>query len=511
VLSFPQNAKGNQPKSALWVALIFCAAFLLFNLSNPLFYDDAFISMRIARNFVEGKGLYHNLEEKVQTNTSLLYPLLTAPMQLFSQDTAPKAVMAFDFILFFLSILLISQFLSRVSNVGKLPIPWQVFVYSLLNFALYTGRVLTPGMETQLYLLFISATFFLNLPPARKTIIQAFSTFCRPEGSLLFWSGLAGRISRSSSLKKTLAESLLPISGLLVSMLIGWLYYQSAIPHTILVKQCLKPVFSESVWYFFRQVLFDTQYLFISVLQAIGIWFIWKNRKQKIVFEVALYLGFYVLFFTFGPGWNRFFGWYQMPVKFLLTLFAVWQIVQWCLSGYGKTILIFFGILALPEAKQYLRMSTYRQDGIRKAGHMLAGLSGGQPFVVTCEPIGFLSYYAMNCRFRDYPGLASGISLEILRKEGPIRVKNYFENPAFQAIIRKSGAHLVLLSRPEYRSFKSMMDSEFRFICRIGQYSDSEFNSEFLVFGNPANLSSEKIRELQARALRLGYPSGHVP
>lgn len=486
--------------------------FLLFNLSNPLFYDDALISMRIARNFIEGKGLYHNLEEKVQTNTSLLYPLLTSPLQLFSLDLAPKAVMTFDFVLFFLCILLISNFLRRVSDIGKLAIPWQIFIFSLLNFALYTGRVVTPGMETQLYLLFISATFFLNLPPVwGKKIIPALSTFCRPEGSLLFWSGWFGRISRNSTPKKMLSEALFPVVALLLFMLIGLLVYQSAIPHTILVKQCLKPVFSESVQYFFRQVLFDSQYLFISVLHAIGLWFIWKNRKQKLVREVAMYLSFYILFFTFGPGWNRFFGWYQMPVKFLLTLFAVWQIGNWCLAGRGKMILIFFGFLAIFEARQYLRMSTYRQDGIRKAGQMLSGLSGGEPLVVTCEPIGFLSYYAMHCRFRDYPGLASRISLDILRKEPPLSVKNYFESPAFQAIIRKSGSHLVLLSRPEYKSFKPTMDSEFSFICRIGQYSDREFNSEFLVFANPGNLSPEKIQQLQNRARWLGYPAGLFP
>lgn len=492
---------------AFGTALLFCIAFLIFNLKNPLFYDDAFISMRIARNFIEGKGLYHNLEEKVQTNTSLLYPILTAPFQWLSPDLAPRAVMSFDFFLFFLNILLISGLLIKISDIGKLIASRQILLFSVLNFALYSGRVVTPGMETQLYLLFISGTFLLRQSGLFSFIPASLIVFCRPEGILLFWSIWLSGIRRRISVTEKIIPALFALLVTGFFLLIGYWVYGSAIPHTILVKQCLKPVYAESVIFLFRQVMFDMRYLFLAVLQAIGIWYAWQNLHRNIIREVAVFLLVYMVFFTFGPGWNRFFGWYQMPVKFLLTFLAVLQLSEWMKTGLRLVMPVFFLVLAVYEGNVYRRMATYRQDGIRSAGKMLAQLTENQSFAITCEPIGFLSYHAGSCRFRDYPGLASRISLRILREHGPVSVKSYFDNPAFLAIIRESGSGLVLLSRPEYASFKTIMNREFRFICRIGKYSEQEFNSEFLVFANPRNLDTEKIRKLENRAGRLGYPS----
>ncbi len=500
-----KNFKKGKFFYASFISLAFCLAFISVQLYNPLLYDDALISMRISRNFMEGNGLFHNLEEKVQTNTSLIYPLLFSPFQLLEKDQAILGVVAFDFFLFFLVILLVIRVLYKISDLGVLPFPKQLFLISLLNFALYSGRVVTPGMETQVYLLFILGTFYLRFSQKNWAILSSLSTFCRPEGSLLFWAIWIQERPKSGNLKKWIWLAGMPLLALVVFFFVSFWFYGSAIPHTILVKQNIRINYLDSLTFFIRLVLLDPWHLFLTAIQVTGVWYAIKNRRQEPVKYLGTYLLLYILFFTFGLGWNKFFGWYQMPVKVVLTLFGCLQLINWLKVGSNLLGISFFVVLAIFETYTYQRVSQNTQAGIRSAGKMLNQLTEGKPYLVTSEPLGFLSFYAMHCQFRDYPGLASRHSLRLLQENGPITVSNYFDNRAFREIILKSGGQLILLSRPEYASFKSMMDKEFEFICRIGKYSDFEFNSEFLVFANPKNLDEQEILFLKNKSKFLGY------
>lgn len=509
--SFPEetNTKGLASflQLAVGISILFSVFFLVFNLFFPVYYDDALISMRISRNFMEGNGLFHNLEEKVQTNTSLLYPVLVAPFQLLPQDLAIKANVCFDFLISFFNILLIFNILSHLFKVDSLSAKSRVTLIVLLNLAFFTSRIITLGMETQVYLLLILTTFYLIISRKNWFWISYLTTFCRPEGSLL---GIIYGAQKFFEKKEWFPQLKLGAFGLLI---IGFysiclfLIYGSWVPYTMEVKWNLKPVIFDSLHYFIFRVLFNTRYPLQMVVHGLGLWFLVLNWKKEEIRLMGLFILFYALLFNVLAGGNSFFGWYQAPVKlFLLILFGL-QLADWMKEGSVRVILIVFGFLSIQASWRFWYESTqFNQNGIMAAGKMLNQLTENKPYIITSEPLGFLSYYNMNCQFRDYPGLASKISLGILKQYGPITRANYFDNIAFKKIIQQAGSHLILLSRPEFDSFQEMMTKEFIYLCRVGKYSPSEYNSEFLVFANPKVLGPNQIERLKNRARIMLIP-----
>lgn len=485
---------------------VFALLFLWFFLSYPMFYDDALISMRISKNFILGNGPFHNLEEKVQTNTSLLFPILVSPIQLLSIESALKATIVFDFIVSFFNVLIVFKIIKRLSNFNCLPIGQKALIVFLFNFGFYTGRILSPGMETQVYLLLILTTYWQFISEQKAYWLGFGTSFIRPEGGL--FAGIIGILEfwRSQKISSLFKPLKIGISLAILYLLIQFLIYGHFIPHTILVKWNIISKWHEGLHYFFFRVLFHYRYVFHSVAYGLGIWFLIENFRQFEIKVLSLFLIVYSFIFNILTGGNVFFEWYQTPVKtFLLMsacLFLIDKLRNFKSWYFGVTVTILVGASGYWFWKEGPRIN---QNGMILSAKMLNQLTENQQYYITSEPIGWFGYFNMNLEFRDYPGLASQYSLDLLKKYGPVHRNSYFNNLIFEKIIKEAGGQLILLSPPEKEAYTNLLHNEFSFICRIGKFSNSEFNSEFFVYANPKTLNLEKISKLRMRAANLKF------
>lgn len=484
-----------------WISLGFAVLALTWFLVYPFYYDDAFISFRISRNIAEGLGPYHNLVEKVQTNTSLLYPFLVAPFQFLSRNWAVKVNTGFDFFLGFLVVGQVWIALRRHPGFAKMHLGSRTRFAFWINLAFYANRMLVPGMETQLYMLGLLLTW--NAFEQGKTYAFPLGfalSFIRPEGALLaiiFW--LSGQWTIGIRVKSLVAALLLAS----VYLSLQWHFFGSLVPHTLAVKALIEPELGNSLWHFVVHIFLPYRYPLVLLVHLVGTLFLAQQVGKRNYQTLSLFLLIYALVFCVLAGGNAFFGWYQSPLKVFLLLAAGWQCIEWwpVLERNGLTISLGICLAVVPVLYEQVR---FRQDGIFKAATDLANLTRGKKWSITCEPMGVLGYYNPHIQFTDYPGLASARSLNLLKKYGPIRRSNYFKNEAFRQIILQGKADLVLLSPPEAKAFETIMaNAPFVFLGKIGIEKISEHNSAFFVWLNQTQVSKTTEAELKRKAKEL--------
>lgn len=488
------------------ISVVFALLFLWFFLSYPIFYDDALISMRISKNFISGNGLFHNLEERVQTNTSLLFPILVSPIHLLSIPSALKATIIFDIIVSCINVLIIIEIIKSLSNFDSLKTGQKALIVFILNFGFYTGRLIAPGMETQVYLLLILASYWQFITGRNGYWLGFGTSFIRPEGGLMATIIVFLRYLQNIKISAHIKPLFIAIILAIIYLSVQYYVYGNWVPHTILVKWNIVAHVYEGLYYFFFRVLIYYRNIFHSVAYGMGIWFLIENYKRFEIKIQGVFLIAYSFIFNVLTGGNVFFEWYQTPVKAFLLMAACLFLIEKLKNGKPVNWVLVSAILVLASGYRFWNESTrFNQNGMILSAKMLHQLTENEKYYITSEPIGWFGYYNMHLEFRDYPGLASRHSLALLKKFGPVHRKAYFNNKVFEKIINEAGGQLILLSPPENESYSGLMKKEFAFICRIGRFSTTEFNSEFFVYANPKTLDGKKISELRRRATAFQF------
>ncbi|MCG6193216.1 hypothetical protein LFX25_08170 [Leptospira sp. FAT2] len=156
--------------------------------------DDAFISLRYAKNFADGKGLVFNAGEYVEGYTNFLWTVLLIPFHWKEWIHPVDATYCFG-IASFLGTCIYLLFFSRRISKDNLPIPFALSCFVLLHH----NRVFaTGGLETSLHgFIFIASSYHLIYSQriiSYRTILgiglSALSCLNRPDG--LLFHGLAG-------------------------------------------------------------------------------------------------------------------------------------------------------------------------------------------------------------------------------------------------------------------------------------------------------------------------------
>jgi hypothetical protein len=159
--------------------------------------DDTFISLRYARNFVEGNGLTMNLGERVEGYTNFLWTMIMA----FTLKMGWDAIFFMRALGFFLS--LATATLLFFATQKWLPKNRWIRGWSVLLFASspIVGLWTTSGMETPLMTFWVASILFIQAHVAgltddnRRTrlhwgilcgIVLAAAELTRPEGKALF-------------------------------------------------------------------------------------------------------------------------------------------------------------------------------------------------------------------------------------------------------------------------------------------------------------------------------------
>ena len=125
--------------------------------------EDAFITFRYVKNFVEGHGIVYNLGEYVEGYTHFLWLLILSAAKFIGFD-AVEVSMNLG-IAAYAAILVIYMLISKNENqqrVKSAPIKFYLPLAAILLALNYDMNVwASGGLETSLYTLFISLAFYL--------------------------------------------------------------------------------------------------------------------------------------------------------------------------------------------------------------------------------------------------------------------------------------------------------------------------------------------------------------
>lgn len=393
-------------------------------------YDDAWIGYRIAKNIAVGNGAVFNKGERVRANTSLLYPVLISPAFFADDATAVHIVDLFDVATYIISVIIFSALLAGLIKNHLNLEHWAVFpVIFLFTTSL---QVVVLGMETQLYIIYITLTLYLYSVKRQyfaAFIISCLGIYIRPDAVLLTAVIFVYCIfvNRQSLVKYLLSGGAIAM----VYFLISYMYYGELIPHTAAVKDLLFP---DKLKYL-PGLLYGLFYphnltTFYSVFFIFG--FIVFARRPDPFFIWGI---LYFLFFTFKATWFVGFGWYRVPFGYFVnaleaagiawvfllvknrllktsgplihTAFSSGAVILLCLYSYK--IYDFNFIMAKdynPRYKSTLRVT-------KQVANTLIALNNNQ--YVLIEPLGFVGFFAFNQRFKDFPGLASKEVFEVVK------------------------------------------------------------------------------------------------
>ncbi|NIM98931.1 MAG: hypothetical protein GTO24_12870 [candidate division Zixibacteria bacterium] len=246
---------------------------LLFHINYLRFVcDDAFISFRYAKNFLDGYGLVYNIGERVEGYTNFLWTLLLGLfMRLRLEAVVVSQVLG---ILFSLGTVVLLLRLNRrvypAENLFNYLAP--VFLVSCGAYAAWS----TGGLETSFYtfLVFLGSFFFISGMDEPKHFVFSGLTFAlvcltRLDGLILagitfvflFSLSVVGKKIKPGSLWLWSLCFLVPF---LVYFAWRWSYYGRFLPNTYYIKLGHGPLYRQGFLYLFD--FFNRFWIWLTVI-----------------------------------------------------------------------------------------------------------------------------------------------------------------------------------------------------------------------------------------------------
>ncbi len=268
--ALPLNSVKPQPN--LW-APIAAVAILAYGLYRAIdlkwICDDAFITMRYVKNFVDGNGLVYNIGERVEGYTHFLWLLLLAASKAIGFDPVDASmwlgIAAYAGILVLLLAISLREHKKNSKRIW-LPIAAALFA---LNYD--TAEWASGGLETSFYALLILGAFYLwfysrfsEQPRLLLTgLALALVSLTRPDGVLFTATAVAllavvgfRRKQSMLSLSRSIGILVLPSIVIGVPYLIWkYNYYGDLLPLTYYAKSADENYFGQGffyIWLYFR-------------------------------------------------------------------------------------------------------------------------------------------------------------------------------------------------------------------------------------------------------------------
>jgi hypothetical protein len=194
-------------------------------------YDDAFITMRYARNLAEGFGFVYNPGERVMGDTCPAFGLLQS-IFFFLHLPMPALLVALNVVLD-ATIFVVSAKLLTDANRARAIVPF-AFVMAIDPIL---ARICVGGMEMNLHLLVVLAAVLSHHAnrPYRATLLASLAYFLRPESVLLVGLLCALELKRNGW-KRAVACAALSLAVVAGPLLWMYSYYGTIIAQSVIAK-----------------------------------------------------------------------------------------------------------------------------------------------------------------------------------------------------------------------------------------------------------------------------------
>jgi arabinofuranosyltransferase len=225
-------------RATLLILFSICILFLLNVYRYNFISDDSFITLRYARNLVQGEGLVFNPGERVEGFTSMLWTLLLSLCGLIGIDLLAAARILG--VVAGLTTIILTYRLFHALNGSEVQSVLGLFAPLMLAvngaFACWAGS----GMETALFVCLTMGSYLMVLEErwVFATVLTSACILTRPEGMLVFGLLFLFQFIRAWGDKKRLWLGWLLACGITASGLVAFrlFYFQDWLPNTFYAK-----------------------------------------------------------------------------------------------------------------------------------------------------------------------------------------------------------------------------------------------------------------------------------
>lgn len=490
---------------SIWVgvavgALLVFYQFIVFDVLQ----DDAFISFRYVRNFMEGHGLVFNLGERVEGYTNFFWIILLAFLAKLGLPLIETARTVG--VLAAIGTLRLSAYAAQRCYLQRNWL-WIAAVPFLLAangaLAYWAGSGLETGLFT--FLAAAGAVTYL-FRPNLSLVFVALAALTRPEGALLaFLFGIAGIILKQRSWKATLTFWGILALVLLPYAAFKWFYYGSLLPNPFHAKTGFSAEYLQSgleyVWLFLQHYGGYGLFLILPFL-------FWKRLTLFSRFCLLIFAGYTLYLGAVGGDVlkaHRFF----VPVLLFFS-FPLMDFLYWLVSHRWYTVRVFPGIVLALAGYAYLYPLSYlEREGLSqktslehwtKAGHYFANDKTVKTLALSA--IGAISYFAGEKRVIDMLGLTEpAIAKNTEKIEGLISTWKE----------RKYNAEYVLSQKPDIILFSTGFKPSAPAERALFLYPEFRYNyrPEFLFWAGRFDIYYRRFQH-RAAGLKPDQPASFV-
>jgi arabinofuranosyltransferase len=398
--------------------LVIVAIFVVHSLSLNFTQDDAYISYRYVKNFINGNGLVFNPKEKVEGYTNFLWIIILSFFAKFGLDMIVVSKIlgvASGCIAIFLLYKISTLFFQKANRSPNSILAWffalspSLLLASNGAFAYWS----ISGLESAFFVMAVLLSVYFYFTSQRLMIVSsALSTLIRPEGVLIFviimWHKLFFK-------KDKLKDCLFSLAGFIILLLpfliFKLLYYGDILPNSFYAKTGFSLEYMRSGLEYFW--LFLRHYGLWGVLYLLPILFYKSlDDKQKLFLLFAYIYTFYVILIGGDVLKVHRFFLPVLPFLYLLYTFSIERLF-WVFKKRSPAIFFSLSLIFLLSAltlflpRQWVKGVRKNELGLVNKMEFLAknlGENYGSDFSIAASTIGALSYY-LDAKVIDMLGL----------------------------------------------------------------------------------------------------------
>ncbi len=406
----------SMPKAKIILIAIIALFSILFIYHALLVWftqDDAYISYRYVKNFLNGDGLVFNPGERVEGYTNFFLIILMIFFNLFGLDyiLVSKIIGIASGIGIFI---LMALWISKIPHYKTPAILTIAALWLLVTngvFALWA----VSGLET---LMFTALIFWGLYLASNKNMlfvpIMAIATLTRPEGGLVFILILLYYLLTRTCRRIEVGKYFMLYVLLLVPQLLFRLYYyHDILPNPFYAKTGWSMEYfvsgAQYVWLFLRHYGFYGILIFLPL-----VFYRFLPNRMRLLLSVIYGYIIYILFIGGDVLHGHRFFIPLLPLMYLLFTYTICQLIDRLMPGrrfYVSTILLVIfltaGVLtfAVPQAWiQEIRYAESRLVANMTEQAEVINQARKKDFTIACSTIGAFGYYS-NARVIDMLGL----------------------------------------------------------------------------------------------------------
>jgi hypothetical protein len=304
-----------------WFFYVALVAVRIIGLNYFHFYDDAYITLRYARNLIEGNGFVFNPGEWILGITTPLWGLIGAVLHLL-----PFQI---EYSVGFLSLLteIGTLYLTlRVLDKAMQPVAANCFAIFFIASGVLT-RIGVSGMESSLFLLMsvFAIKSYSEGRTFRAVLVASATYFVRPEAVLLVGAMVLWPLIAQRNVKLAFRHALTSAAFVTPFLLLLYQAYGTFIPQSVLAKSTIEPW---TLWMVIKGLMLSDPLCFVllpfTIYGAVQAWKSGTYSRMWVLWIVPFALSYLI---SRPPIYK----WYGEPVHYAEMLFsaiAIQQLVQ---------------------------------------------------------------------------------------------------------------------------------------------------------------------------------------